>query len=113
MIRRSLCLGGLIAIGAFGVMAVAAQAEPHIYKNNTILPEESGEKFNEGTALISWGKLTLETKTIGTIVCSNAFAGQAYNPIGGGAGEGKLQAYAVWNCTNESCEVGFKSKMEI
>jgi len=113
MKRKFLSLLPLVAIAAVVLIPATAQAEPHFYKNNTILPEEKGELFSEGTPVISWSKLTLETKTIGTIVCSNAFGATVYNPLGGGPGESKVQSYAVWNCTNESCEVGFKSKMEI
>jgi hypothetical protein len=101
------------AIAAFAVMPAAAQAVPHIYRNKVILPEQSGGPGEEGTDLISWGTLVLQTKTVGTITCLNEFGGDAFNPIGGGAGEGRIDAYAAYDCTNELCESTFKSKQEI
>ena len=112
MFRRMLCLGGLLAVATLGTVATA-QAEPHWYKNGVVLPEEAGTTNTEGTPVISWGNLILETKTVGLMVCSNAFGAQVFNPIGGGAGEGKVESFAVWNCTSEECEVVLKSKLEI
>jgi hypothetical protein len=103
----------VLLVAAFAVMPAAAQAAPHFYKNKVLAPEESGGPGAEGTDIIAWGTLTLITKTVGTITCLNEMGGDAYNPIGGGAGEGKIDAYAVYDCTNELCEIAFKSKQEI
>jgi hypothetical protein len=86
---------------------------PHFYSNKLVLPEESGGPGAEGKDIIAWGTLTLETKTVGTITCRNEFGGDAYNPVGGGAGEGKVDAYTAYDCTSEVCETVEKSKQEI
>jgi hypothetical protein len=114
-LRKFLTLTALVAIAAFAVIPAAAQAEPHFYSNHVALPAESGGPGAEGKDIIAWGKLVLVTKTIGTITCQNEFGGDAYNPGGatGAAGESKVDAYAVYDCTNEDCEVALKSKMEI
>jgi hypothetical protein len=111
--RTSLSLAPLLVIAALAVMPAAAQAVPHFYSNKVILPEESGAPGAEGKDIISWGTLVLQTKTVGVITCNNVFAGDAFNPTGGGAGEGKLDAYAAYDCTNELCETTFASKQEI
>jgi hypothetical protein len=103
----------MLLVAAVAMMPAAAQAVPHFYKNKIIAPEESGAPGAEGTDVISWGTLVLETKTVGTITCLNVSAGDAFNPIGGGAGEGKIDAYAAYDCTNALCEETFKSKQEI
>src|ERR1700730_5540034 len=103
----------VLLVVAFAVMPAAAEAVPHFYKNKIIAPEESGGPGAEGTDVISWGTLVLETKTVGIITCLNEFGGDAFNPIGGGAGEGKIDAYAAYDCTNTLCEETFKSKQEI
>jgi hypothetical protein len=112
---RKLRMGfaAMALVAALAAIPAAAQAVPHFYKNRVLAPEESGGPGAEGTDVISWGTLTLITKTVGTIVCLNEFGGDAYNPIGGGAGEGKIDAYAVYDCTNEVCETVEKSKQEI
>jgi hypothetical protein len=103
----------VLLVAVFAVMPAAAQAVPHFYKNKVIAPEESGGPGAEGTDIIAWGTLTLQTKTVGVITCLNEFAGDAYNPIGGGAGEGKIDAYIAYDCKNELCESAFASKQEI
>src|SRR5205807_923918 len=43
------------------------------------------------------------------------FGGDVYNPggpEGAQPGEAKIDAYTVYDCTNESCEAVFKSKLE-
>jgi len=106
-------LAPVLLFAALAVMPAAAQAVPHFYSNKIILPEESGGPGAEGKDVIAWGTLVLQTKTVGVITCLNEFGGDSYNPIGGGAGEGKVDAYAVYDCTNEACEVTLKSKQEI
>jgi hypothetical protein len=105
----------IAAIAATAAIPAAAQAEPHFYSNGKALAAESGE-IGTGKQIISWGKLELITTSIGKLFCFNEFGGVAYNKEGGeGAapGEAKVQAYNVYDCTNESCEVVFKSKIEI
>jgi hypothetical protein len=99
-------------VAALAVMPAAAQAVPHFYSNKVILPEEE-VGAHKGKDIIAWGTLVLITKTLSVMTCQNAFGGEANNPVGGGAGEGRVFSYAVWNCTNELCEVTFKSKQEI
>jgi hypothetical protein len=112
---RKLRMGFATALlgAVFAVMPAAAQAVPHFYKNKLIAPEESGGPGAEGTDIIAWGTLTLQTKTVGVITCLNEFAGDAYNPVGGGAGEGKIDGYVAYDCKNELCESAFASKQEI
>jgi len=112
--KRFTGITAVLAVAAFVVAPAAAQAVPHLFKNGVEVEQGClGEEASCGLDLISWGTLTLETKTVGTIVCENEFAGDAFNPVGGGAAEGFIDAYAVYNCTNEACEGGFKSKQEI
>jgi hypothetical protein len=111
--RTFLSLAPVLVIAALVVMPAVAQAEPHFYSNKVILPEESGGPGAEGKDIISWGTLTLQTKTVGVITCLNEFAGDAYNPVGGGAGEGKVDGYVAYDCKNELCESTFLSKQEI
>ena len=114
MSRRSLSLMAVVAITAFALMTAAAQAEPHFYSNGKVLAAETGE-LGTGKQIVAWGKLELKTKTIGTIFCFNEFGGRAWNPEGGEGkpGEGHVEAYNVYDCTNEQCEVVLKSKIEI
>jgi hypothetical protein len=103
----------LLVIVALAVMPAAAQAAPHFYKNGVISPEQTGGPGEEGTDIISWGTLVLTTKTVGVITCLNEFGGDAYNPTGGGNGLGGVDGYTAYDCTNEVCELTFKSKQEI
>jgi hypothetical protein len=100
---------------AFALVPAAAHAEPHFYINHVVLPAESGGPGAEGKDIISWGKGELESKSLGKIICSNVSGGDAFNPEGGTgkAGEGKIDAYVAYDCTNETCEAVFKSLLEI
>jgi len=111
--RKFLSLAPLLVIASLAVMPAAAQAVPHFYSNKVILPEESGAPGAEGKDVIAWGTLVLQTKTVGVITCLNEFGSDVYNPVGGGAGEAKVDAYAAYDCTNELCETTFASKQEI
>jgi len=117
MNKMYLRLAPLLAIAAFVVMPAAAQAAPHhFFANGAEIEPTAGCKLGYpscGKEIIAWGTLTLETKTVGTIICENEFGGDAFNPVGGGAGEGSVYAYAVYDCTNEACEGPLKSKQEI
>jgi Galactose oxidase, central domain len=96
-----------------GGTTVFVPPSPHFYSNKVVLPEESGGPGAEGRDIIAWGTLTLETKTVGTITCRNELGGDAYNPVGGGAGEGKIDGWVAYDCTNELCESVEKAKQEI
>jgi hypothetical protein len=98
---------------ACDVGAFEFQVPAHFYKNHVGLAEESGGPGAEGTDIMAWGKLVLATKTAGVITCQNEWGGDVYNPVGGGAGEARVDSYTAYDCTNESCEVGLKSKQEI
>jgi hypothetical protein len=101
-----------LAIAAFAVMPAAAQAVPHFYSNGVILPEESGGP-GEGKDVISFGTLVLTSGTIGVITCLDEYGGDVYNPTGGGAGQGKIDGWIAYDCTNEVCETTFKSKQSL
>jgi hypothetical protein len=101
-----------LAVIAFAVMPAAAQAAPHFYSNGVILPEESGGP-GEGKDVISFGTLVLTSGTIGVITCLHEYGGDVYNSVGGGAGEGKIDAFVAYDCTNEVCETTLKSKQEL
>jgi hypothetical protein len=113
--RLLMGLAPALLLAVLAVMPAAAQAEPHFYSNHVVLPAESGGPGAEGKDIISWGNGELETKSLGKIICSNVSGGDAFNPEGGTgkAGEGKIDAYVAYDCTNESCEAVFKSKLEI
>jgi len=115
----------LLALGVFAVMPAVVQAAPHFYKNHARLPEEiyhNAGQLNEetqGTDIIAWGVLVLETNTVGTIKCENEFGGDVWNPKGPNpgtferAGEAAVDASNVYDCGNEQCEVTLKGKQEI
>jgi hypothetical protein len=106
----------VLVIAAFALMPAAAQAEPHFYSNHIGLPAESGGPGAEGKDFIAWGNLEYESLNPGKLRCGQELGGDVYNPGGpGGAqpGEGKIDAYTVYDCTNEVCEGGDKSKLEV
>jgi hypothetical protein len=90
----------VLAVAAFAVLPVAAQAVPHYYVN--------GAKLKEGTAFaktsVLWGTITLkgtQGNPVGHVTCHTAAAGTLFNPTGGGAGEGLTQQYAPFACEQE------------
>jgi hypothetical protein len=96
--------------------------EAHFYENHIPGPRLSGGPKEEGTDLIGWGKLELQTTVLGTIICQNEFGGDVFNPEGAGpppgggmakAGEGKLDAFQAYDCTGTECEATLKSKQFI
>jgi hypothetical protein len=113
--RKKLNIGFalVLMVAVFGVMPGSAQAVPHFYSNKLILPEESGGPGAEGKDIIAFGTLVLQTKVLGPIICLSEYAGDVYNPVGGGAGEGKIDGWIPYDCTEETCEASFKSKPEI
>jgi len=104
-------LAPLLAMAAF-VLPTAAQATvPHNFGSGLILPPSAGNFGEEGVEpVIGWGTITLKGLTggaIGTeIVCHNVIAGDAWNPVGGGPGEGLVQNWAVFDCESNLCAVG-------
>jgi len=87
-------LASLLVISAFAVMPMAAQAEPHYYKNATLIKE--GEKVQ----VLGWGKLTL-TSAAGTVTCDNAATGFVENVAT--EGKGATQTFATYNCSTAAC----------
>jgi hypothetical protein len=65
-----------------------------------------------GADVLGWGKLVLETKTMGTMTCLWHFGGEVVNPVVG-AGEGRIDGASVYDCKSENCEGALKSKLEI
>jgi hypothetical protein len=92
---------------------IIAHEPPHFYSNHVILPEESGGPGAEGKDFIAFGSLMLTTRFTSPIRCLNEFGGDAFNPTGGGAGEGRIDAWIPFDCTEEDCEAVLKSKPEI
>jgi hypothetical protein len=92
---------------------IIAHEPPHFYSNHVILPEESGGPGAEGKDIIAFGSLMLTTRFTSPIRCLSEFGGDAFNPTGGGAGEGRIDAWIPYDCTEEDCEAVLKSKPEI
>jgi hypothetical protein len=102
---KKLCisLAPLVAIAAFVVMPVAAQAaSPHFYRGGISL------KAGQVVPTLAWGTLTLTplapSKQLPTS-CENAAGANAENPGGpaGAPGRGKTFQFTSWNCTNAAC----------
>jgi hypothetical protein len=93
-------LAPLLALAAFAVMPVAAQATGHYYSN--------GLKIAEGSkkTVIEWGTLTLAGVKGGTlpnhVTCHIAAGGTVENPVGGGAGVGATEAFVSYQCESEN-----------
>ena len=96
--------------------------EPHWYENHVPIAAQSGLPGAEGTDVVSWGKLVLNTVTLGVIECQNELGGDVYNPGGAGsppgagmavAGELKVDSFAAYDCTNVECETTLNSKESI
>ena len=98
LVRRFLSLAFVVAFVSLAAMPAAAQAAPHVYKNGSIVAE--GQKL----PFISWGTLQYEAIAFGLIECRHVFSGNLQNPVGGGSGEGELEALSTYNCVSASCE---------
>jgi len=59
---------------------------------------------------ISWGTLQYEAIAFGLIECRHVFSGNLQNPVGGGSGEGELEALSTYNCVSASCESAGKTE---
>jgi hypothetical protein len=91
----------LLAVVAFAVMPVAAQAEEgHWYKNGVISPE------GQASPIVSWGGATnvVQTSAIGEINCRTVSGGTIENPKGGGRGGGHLSGGTFFECKSPGCE---------
>jgi len=114
-------LAPLVAIIAFAMMPVAAQAAkcvpftpgsiPHYCANGTRLPEFGpGISGSTKTPIIQWAKLTLGSGAA-AVSCKNAVAGNVWNPEGvspnveklGPAGKGEVELFATYECTVAAC----------
>jgi len=102
--KKLLGLVPLLAIAAFAVTPVAAQAvTPRLFVN--------GVEVGTGTEpnpqpVISWGILTLKNAELGLVKCENVFGGQMSNPtLTTSPGEAIVQGFSVYNCKSEACEL--------
>jgi len=94
-----------VVTASLAVIPAAAQAAPHVYKNGSIVPE--GQKL----PFISWGTVSYEASSpFGLIECRHLFSGNLQNPVGGGSGEGELEALSTYNCVSPSCESAGKTE---
>jgi hypothetical protein len=95
------------------VVADAAQAVPRYFSNNGVLKASEG-KFGEAGVkeVLGWGAIDQKCNTGGAgcgtedVTCRDVIAGDVWNPIGGGAGKGKTQAWAVFDCETNICIAG-------
>jgi len=108
-------LAPVLAIAAFAIMPVAAQAvltEPVYYSGaaGTTLVTATNK------TVVSWGTLTLKTIKGGTgeVTCHNAAAGVIKNPNGTASpGEGLTQIFATFDCEKVPCQtVGLPAGFE-
>ncbi len=93
----------LLAVAAFAVMPVAAQAaagEGHWLSGGSLLKE--GVK----TPVVTWGGTTnlSQTSAIGEINCRGVGGGTAENPKGGTAGVGTTWESSFFECKSVGCE---------
>jgi len=100
--KLSISFAPLLAIVAFAVMPVAAQALPHW--NSEKVKLTAGVKI----PVISWGGTTnlSQTSAIGEINCKGVGSGYVENPETPveGAGVGKSQESTFWECKSAGCE---------
>jgi hypothetical protein len=93
-------LAPLLAIAAFAVMPVAAQATGHYYSNGVKMAEGAPKTVTE------WGTLTLAGVKGGVlpshVTCHIAAGGTVENPVGASAGVGDTQVFVAYDCENEN-----------
>jgi hypothetical protein len=106
----------VIAVAAMAMTAGAAQAAPHWFVCEKLATEtgkftdseceKAGKGFWEWKAVgnaehkvqvVTFGKLTLKTKTI-TLECKVIDGGNIWNPAGGGAGLDEILAFTNYEC---------------
>ena len=95
----------LVVTAAVAVMPVAAQAEPHWYRNGVIIKE--GKRVQT----VTWGKLTFNTP-VGVIICKWTDAHELYNPVGGGRGLDESFLYDAYECSAPGCPAIIRVKFE-
>jgi hypothetical protein len=91
----------LLVIAAFELMPVAAQAvTQHWYQSGALMP--AGEEI----PVVTFGnEINLsQNSPIGAFNCKNVGGGVIDNPVGGGAGEGRTNSLAFYECKAEQCE---------
>jgi hypothetical protein len=100
--KLSFSLVPLVAIAAFAIMPVAAQASIHWYKNNS--PQTAGKPI----PVVNYGgAVNLSQKSaIGEINCRGVGGGIIENPLGGGNGVGKTYLSSFFECKNNEPEEG-------
>jgi len=105
--RLQVGLAPLLAIAAFAVMPVAAQAVPHVYENGVMSAE--GKKLR----LLGWGTLHPTNATLGAPECHTVWTGYLENPTGGVAAVGQVQLFGTYECISPTCEALGGTKFEI
>jgi hypothetical protein len=98
-------LASVVAVVAFMVTPMAAQATPHYFEN------EEGIAAGLKVHVLAWGSLTLtpEGIALAPTTCENAVGGFVENPegpAGAAAGAGATEDFASWNCANGACPPG-------
>jgi hypothetical protein len=103
-----ICLAVLLAIAAFAVMPVAAQAvTQHWYRSGAIIPA------GEVVPVVMFGgevNLAQTSPGFGELNCRTVGGGTIENPLGGGAGVGSMLAAAFYECKAPLCEAEIKAK---
>jgi len=83
---------------------------PRWYKNGLPLPETD---VGSGLPVLGWGAFTLEGSSgVGAITCKSLLGGNVANPVGGGAGDGAINAFALYDCVAPVCE-SLGGRMEV
>jgi hypothetical protein len=112
--------GLLLALAALTVLPATAQAStPRYFANGVKLEESNGNaaEAEEGAVyVIGWGTLSVKGETGRTrdsgITCHSITAGKEWNPVGGGAGLGATEQFAVFDCESQGlCEAGEAASM--
>jgi hypothetical protein len=100
----------LLALAAFAVMPVAAQAvTQHWYKNGLKLEAGSSEPI-----VTFGGEINLsQTSSLGEINCRQVGGGAVENPAGGGAGTGRTDSVDFFECKSPQCEAEIRAKFGV
>jgi hypothetical protein len=91
-------------------MPVAAQAvTQHWYQNNSIIAEGT-----ERPIVMFGNEVNLSQNTpFSEINCKTVGGGEIDNPVGGGAGEGRTNSLASYECKGEPCEAEILAKFGV
>ncbi|HWX87718.1 MAG TPA: hypothetical protein VNX67_06065 [Solirubrobacteraceae bacterium] len=93
-------LAPLLAIAAFAVMAVAAQAAPHWYLNSNILVKKKAVKT---AGALSFGNIIPGTTIV--VTCKVKDVELLENPASGGPGVDLMRAFKLSGCGPNPCPV--------